>query len=101
MVGWSGTSRPRLEYSTKIFPSAVSGLQIAEHLAATAMKETGNGPENFPMRALARARRAKHQNRSVLHASCDSISCQNGSCHRAGMTWIGGLLDDASSKIIQ
>jgi hypothetical protein len=69
MVGSSGTSWPRLEYSTKILPERRFGTQVAEHVAATAMDEAGNRAEDFSMRALARAGRAEHENRAVFQAA--------------------------------
>ena len=67
----SGTSWPRLEYSTKILPSSLSGPEAAEDIAAGAMKEVRDGAEDFALRAFARAGRAEQKNAAVLHAPLD------------------------------
>ena len=43
--------------------------QVPENIAAGAMIKTGNGAEDFSLGSFAGARRAKHENRTILHAS--------------------------------
>src|SRR5205823_8450384 len=68
-------------------------IEAAKNIAASRMKESGNGPQNLPLSALAAARRAEQEDGFIAHSMISWIHFTPRLASWLRSLWIADLWD--------